>query len=83
VFDMLTRDELCTLHTTLYRGCTRAHYHLIAEDDGRNLVDPLSDEWALYSAVHAEMAEAMHAVDAELERRYVEAKALRELTRDA
>jgi len=83
VFDMLTRDELCTLHTTLYHGATRAHRQLIAEDDGRNLVSPSSTDWALYSAVHAELAEAMEAVDAELDRRDAERAATWGLTRDA
>jgi hypothetical protein len=84
VFDMLTRDELCTLHTTLYQGGMRAHFHIIDSDTGAPLVPPLSPEWDLYAAVHAELAEAMEAVDAELDRRDAEAKAMRwGLTRDA
>jgi predicted regulator of Ras-like GTPase activity (Roadblock/LC7/MglB family) len=67
VFDMLTRDELCTLHTTLYHGATHAHRRLIGED-GRLVTQPCTTDWDLYSAVHAELAEAMEAVDAELDR---------------
>jgi hypothetical protein len=87
MFDMLTRDELCDLHTTLYQGATRAHRQLIAED-GHLITQPLTTDWNLYSAVHAELAETMEAVDAELDRRDAIAQALRdqilrELTRDA
>jgi hypothetical protein len=82
VFDMLTRDELCTLHTTLYRGCTRAHRQLI-DADGIMITNPLTDRWNLYAAVHAELAEAMEAVDRELNRRDIERAALWGLVRDA
>ena len=82
MFDMLTRDELCTLHTTLYHGGLRAHRHLMDEDE-RPLISPLSPDWDLYSAVHRELAEAMEAVDAELDRRDAERAATWGLTRDA
>jgi hypothetical protein len=83
VFDMLTRDELCTLHTTLFRGATRAHYRLFDRLTGIPLIDPLTTDWDLYVALHAELGEAMEAVDDELDRRDAEEKALWELVRDA
>jgi hypothetical protein len=82
VFDMLTRDELCTLHSSLYHGATRAHRRLI-DEDGRLITQPCTPAWDLYSAVHAELAEAMEAVDAELDRRDAERAATWGLTRDA
>jgi hypothetical protein len=82
MFDMLTRDELCTLHTTLYQGATRAHRQLIAED-GTLIITPMTGDWDLYAAVHAELAEAMEAVDAELVRRDAERAATWGLTRNA
>jgi hypothetical protein len=82
MFDMLTRDELCTLHTTLYQGATRAHHQLI-DPDGRLIITPLTGDWDLYAAVHAELAEAMEAVDAELVRRDAERAASWRLVRDA
>lgn len=76
MFDMLTRDELCTLHTTLYRAGTAVHQRVMA-------LPSLGPEWDMLTAHHAELAETMAAVDAELNRREAEAEILRELTRDA
>jgi hypothetical protein len=68
VFDMLTRDELCTLHTTLYHGASHVHDQLL-DPDGRPLIHPLSVDWDLRTAICDELAEAMFAVDAEINRR--------------
>ena len=68
MFDMLTRDELYRLHTSLFNGLTRIHQRMRAPD-GTALIPVLGDDWLILRAAHDEMRETNRAVFEEIGRR--------------
>lgn len=68
MFDMLTRDDLYNLHTSLFGTHTKLHRRIL--DANLNpLVSPLGEDWAVISAAMCEVAETMRATMAEIGRR--------------
>jgi len=68
VFDMLTLDQLRTLHTQLADQHTAIHNQMLGID-GKPIVPPLSDEWRILAAKADEIHEAAEAVYAEIAQR--------------
>ena len=67
MFDLLTLDQLYTLHTSISRDAGQAHERIM--DGLKPRVPVFSDEWALHSAHAEELRETAAAVYAEITRR--------------
>lgn len=67
MFDMLTLDQLYTLHTSISHHARQAHERIMDGPEPR--VPVFSDEWALHSAHADELRETAAAVYAEITRR--------------
>ena len=67
MFDMLTLDQLYTLHTSICRDAFQAHERIM--DGSGPRVPVFSDEWALHSAHAEELRETAAAIYAEITRR--------------
>ena len=74
MFDMLTADQLFTLHSSLFDQGTAVHRRMIGPD-GRPLLSVYGDDWAILSAWHAQIAEMQYEIGEELHRRAEEARA--------
>ena len=62
MFDMLTRDQLYALHTSLAASATRIHQRIMG-------LPVFSDAWQIASAAHDEITETMSAISSDLTRR--------------
>jgi hypothetical protein len=67
VFDLLTLDQLYTLHTSISHHARQAHERIM--DGLKPRVPVFSDEWALHSAHAEELRETASAIYAEITRR--------------
>lgn len=70
MFDMLTLDELYTLHSKLCHGHTAVHARIM--DNCTPLIPVTSDEWGVLTAHAAEIFETVLAVGAEIRDREAE-----------
>jgi len=62
MFDTMTRDALCELHTRLAAAATGIHHRVMT-------FPVFSADWEIGSAAHDEVVDTMFAVSAELTRR--------------
>ena len=67
MFDLLTLDQLYTLHTSISHHARQAHERIM--DGLKPRVPVFSDEWALHSAHAEELRETASAIYAEITRR--------------
>ena len=68
MFDMLTLDQLYTLHTSLFDAHQKLHV-LLVDRPGTGPVIPYGPDWNIANAACSELTETMIWVGAEITRR--------------